>query len=169
YNLLPRMVMLAVARSHFLARTRESAPAPDFDVRKALNAVPDEGRLAPVEYRVEGEFDLVDWAGAPDFCLAGAVRAFGEPVARHRAGPLASVEEEAASLRGGRPLVVLVKSWEPPMGELEDYLRKGRGLVLPLDWDERALQPVKPVHLQEWRRFSGALADWHVLQIEELQ
>lgn len=164
--------MLLAARSHFVNQAREpAAPAPGFDVRKALNTVPAEGRRAPIDYHVEAEYDLVDWAGAPDFCLAEVESTFGRPVTRYRAGPLASVEEEAASLAGARPLVVLVKSWEPPMGELEDYLRRSRGLVLPLDWDEhaRALQPTKPVHLQEWRRFCGALPDWHVLQIEELR
>jgi hypothetical protein len=65
---------------------------------------------------------------------------------------------------------VLVKSWEPPMGELRDFLQSlpQPGFVLPLDWHESQLRAVKASHLKEWRRFSASLSGWSVLQPEEL-
>jgi len=38
--------------------------------------------------------------------------------------------------------LVIVKAWEGPLGELEDYLQQGHGYLLPLDWKGYSL--VKP-------------------------
>src|SRR5690606_35565706 len=113
------------------------------------------------------DWDLVDWAAAPEHCKRQVFAALGAPRQQFRAGPLASLEEEEASLGGANLKVVLVKSWEPPMGELHDYLVRSAGLVLPLDWDDQALRPIRPGHLQEWRRFCGTLDEWPVLQLDE--
>jgi hypothetical protein len=68
-------------------------------------------------------------------------------------------------------LVVLVKSWEPPLAELGDYLsalpESMQRFILPLDWDEDSVQPIREIHLHEWRRFCGTLAGWQLLQLAE--
>jgi len=56
--------------------------------------------------------------------------------------------------------LIIVKSWEAPLGELEDYLNQGFGYILPLDWHASELQQLQLKHLQEWQRFTNNLASW---------
>jgi hypothetical protein len=67
--------------------------------------------------------------------------------------------------------LVLVKSWEPPLGELGDYLHSLSGsqqkFILPLDWGEGVVKPITANHLNEWRRFCGTLSGWQLLQLDE--
>ncbi len=69
----------------------------------------------------------------------------------------------------GQQLVVVVRAWEPPMGELADRLRSRQGLLLPLDWEGERLRPLRAQHLDEWRRFAAELGPWRVLRWEPPQ
>ena len=60
------------------------------------------------------------------------------------------------------PQLVIVKSWEGPMGELEDYLLKGSGFLFPVDWNENGLQGLSPNHFHEWQRFVNRLPNWQL-------
>jgi hypothetical protein len=56
--------------------------------------------------------------------------------------------------------LVIVKSWEPPLGELADYLNKGYGYVQPVDWDNSGQVKLQSKHLHEWQRFIKNLPKW---------
>jgi hypothetical protein len=56
--------------------------------------------------------------------------------------------------------LVIVKSWEPPLGELDDYLSNGYGYVQPVDWDSSGLVKLQTKHLHEWQRFITKLPKW---------
>ena len=58
--------------------------------------------------------------------------------------------------------LVIVKSWEPPLGELDDYLNKGYGYVQPVDWDSSGLVKLQIKHLHEWQRFIINLPKWNI-------
>ncbi|MCP3673485.1 MAG: DUF2868 domain-containing protein [Gammaproteobacteria bacterium] len=58
--------------------------------------------------------------------------------------------------------IVIVKAWEGPLGELEDFLQQGKGVILPLDWDDSGLLQSKFNHLQEWQRFVNTLPNWEL-------
>ena len=66
-------------------------------------------------------------------------------------------------------LVVLVKSSSLPSWDLHEGMQRlphfPNRMVLPLDWNEREMQPVARADLQEWRRAARTLApgDWAVL------
>jgi hypothetical protein len=66
---------------------------------------------------------------------------------------------------------VLVKSWEPPLAELADYLQTGDGYLMPLDWklsgSESTRKAIEPFHLEEWRRFTALQENWELLQLPE--
>ena len=69
--------------------------------------------------------------------------------------------------------MVVVKAWEPPMGELQDFLNSidreetsDIRLLLPLDWDNEGFREVSDSDLHEWRRFAGTLSGWSVLQLD---
>jgi hypothetical protein len=57
---------------------------------------------------------------------------------------------------------VIVKSWEPPLGELDDYLNNGYGYVQPVDWDNSGLVKLQIKHLYEWQRFIKKLPKWNL-------
>ena len=81
--------------------------------------------------------------------------------------PLASATDNAVTTQS---MLVLVKSWEPPLGELGDYLHSLSGsqqkFILPLDWGEGMVKPITANHLNEWRRFCGSLSGWQLLQLD---
>lgn len=56
--------------------------------------------------------------------------------------------------------IVLVKAWEPPMGEFADYLQMSTGCIVIINYNEEKLLPIKPSHLEEWRRFTRTLSGW---------
>jgi len=58
--------------------------------------------------------------------------------------------------------LLIVKAWEPPMGELEDYMKTNCGYLLPLDWNESGLKQLESNHLQEWQRFINQLDHWQL-------
>ncbi|MEX2506696.1 MAG: DUF2868 domain-containing protein [Pseudohongiellaceae bacterium] len=165
YNLAPRLLLLVAARSIYLRKesVQEAAPKIERSVGNGMNPVPDEGKLAEVVHNVEEKFRLINWAAVPPDCLEQIQHKIGSPQQVVMVRPAAAPEEDD-SLRSGPQPVVLVKSWEPPMGELRDFLEKGAGLIFPLDWDNGTVRPVRDAHLHEWRRFCGTLDSWRVLQ-----
>ncbi len=64
--------------------------------------------------------------------------------------------------------LVIVKAWEGPLGELGDFLQQGKGVILPLDWDDSGLLQPKINHLQEWQRFVNTLSNWDLYIPEQL-
>ncbi len=63
--------------------------------------------------------------------------------------------------------LLIVKAWEPPLGELEDYLEEGKGYLLPLDWNESGLCKLRANHLHEWQRLINKFPDWQLYIPEE--
>ena len=63
--------------------------------------------------------------------------------------------------------LVILKAWEAPLGELEDYLKQGCGYLQPLDWDNSGLQKLQLKDLQEWQRFIDNLPRWSLYVPEE--
>jgi len=174
YTLLPRAVLALVAHSLF---QRKSAAATRLPGRRvvhvdAMNVMPMQGKLAPLVGTVPADYILIDWANIPPVIEAKLESRFGQPGVFLQAGPLTEPEARLSNRAGAVAVVVMVKAWEPPMGELGDYLLKVKpasseslGMLLPLDWEGDTLQPVKDINLREWRRFCGTLpGGWSVLQ-----
>src|SRR5690606_13411556 len=91
WNLLPRGAMLLWAGTWYRREAVLEQPPVDLalDVRKSANRMPEQGRLAPLKYRVDSDWDLVDWAAAPEHCKRQVFAALGAPRQQFRAGPLA--------------------------------------------------------------------------------
>ena len=172
YNLLPRTLMLLVARRRY--ERAMSAPSirqgQGQPSRNPLNRLSEEAVLAPVVDAIASPYILLDWAKSPDFCQTHISSVIGAPaeVRVIEPLPLATAADNAVTTQS---LLVLVKSWEPPLGELGDYLHSLSGsqqkFILPLDWGEGAVKPITANHLNEWRRFCGSLSDWQLLQLDE--
>ena len=137
--------------------------------RNSLNRLAEEAVLAPVVDAIATPYILLDWAKSPEFCGAYISNIIGAPAAVRviEPLPLATATDNAVTTQS---LLVLVKSWEPPLGELGDYLHSLSGsqqkFILPLDWGEGAVKPISANHLNEWRRFCGSLSGWQLLQLD---
>lgn len=78
-----------------------------------------------------------------------------------------------SKLAADTPVGIILKAWEPPLGELADFIaglrntgsRKRMIYLLPLAVKSQVLVPVEDNDLQEWQRFTRQLADpWITVQ-----
>ncbi|RLA43639.1 MAG: hypothetical protein DRR06_11610 [Gammaproteobacteria bacterium] len=171
YNLLPRSLMLLVARQKYRARLQQSRVRYARDSQPQLtSAAADENSLANLARSVASPYTLLDWADVSSSCYERIQQLLGDAAEIYPIGPLQ--HQAATHLPGDHSLVVVVKSWEPPLAELADRLNdidsNADKLVLPLDWSDTGVRQPSPAHLDEWRRFAATLDDWQVLQLETL-
>ncbi len=119
-------------------------------------------RYRPVASGLPQGITINNWAAADLDLLADydSLELSAENILK--AGPLASEAEQDAAENWRDDQVILVKSWEPPMGELADFMQTGKGYIWPIDWQDAALVPLRGQHLQEWRRFVNNMPDWQV-------
>ena len=176
YNLIPRLLMLAFARNRYHRSLQESIKGDDKtkNAGASFRSNPDtvSPSLVPVVYAIDADYILLNWAIAPPFCLQSIEKKLGESRKTLEIDLLNDSAETHATL-ASETVVVLVKSWEPPLAELGDYLldiplanTNSLRYLLPLDWTERQLVSIRSDHLDEWRRFCGTLAGWQLLQLE---
>jgi len=172
YNLLPRTLMLVLTRYRYLKlTTNDASQSANGQASSRLNTDRDDRPLVPVVYSAATPYVLLNWASAPALCQQLVSSQLGAPRNTLAVDPLADPGQAEAELLG-HAVVVLVKSWEPPLAELGDYLLDlpGSGAaqryLLPLDWNEQQVISIRPNHLDEWRRFCSTLPDWQLLQLE---
>jgi hypothetical protein len=169
YNLLPRSLMLLVARQKYRARLQQSRERYARDSQPQLtSAAADENSLANLARSVTSPYTLLDWADVSSSCYERIQQLLGDAAEIYPIGPLR--HQGATHSPGDHSLVVVVKSWEPPLAELADRLNdidsNADKLVLPLDWSDTGVRQPSPAHLDEWRRFAATLDNWQVLQLE---
>lgn len=174
YNLLPRTLMLLLTRHGYLRQTANYASqTANGRVPQRLNTDRDDRTLVPIVYSAATPYVLLNWANAPEVCQQFVASRLGVPDKTLAVDPLLTPGQGESELLS-HALVVLVKSWEPPLAELGDYLLAlpgsgpgaARRYLLPLDWTEQHLVPTRPNHLDEWRRFCSTLPGWQLLQLE---
>ena len=179
YVLLPRLALLGLARLHLNHRARallqrhpgwvalrERFATPWVDSGQAPAAagpgpaVPAATELAPAPERGV----VIRWAGAGSADLAGRLLEQA-PAQVLEAGGSASLEQDRDTLARadlGLPVVLLARGWEPPTGELADFLDDARHclpadtdiMLLPLANDDKTAV-VDGALLAQWQRFVG--------------
>jgi len=169
YNLLPRSLMLLVARRKYRVRLQQNSARRARDLQsQPTDAAHDENSLARLTRSIALPYTLLDWADVPPTCYGRIQQRLGDAAEIHHIGPLR--HQLVTHSPGNHSLVVLVKSWEPPLAELADRLKdidsNADKLFLPLDWNDTGIRQPTLAHLDEWRRFAATLTDWQVLQLE---
>ncbi|MFM1941444.1 MAG: hypothetical protein RI897_426 [Verrucomicrobiota bacterium] len=198
YGLAPRLLLLALARYRLHTTVRKalvhlpgsavvwdrlSSHTVSTQAREPDPDPPDNNPSPPAgtaPSRIScGEFLTVNWGGLdlPDTTLATHLKDhwFAHAAMTLHAGGRLSVEidseviESAAKLPATIGIAVFVKSWEPPVLELIDFLRElrtatGHGrliVVCPVGWTPTDNQPAPPVehHLEAWRKQIASLRD----------
>lgn len=169
YNVIPRALMLLAARWQLGNRRFRNAGSntANDEIDSSLSKVSSVITLAAIAHSLPDAYVLLDWNSAPEQGKGFVTRSFGPPI---RQLPLTALTSaQALAVIGDTAcIVVLVKSWEPPLGELGDILKSFNagqmGFILPLDWDKDSVRPTSVAHLQEWQRFAATLGDWKILQ-----
>jgi hypothetical protein len=196
YGVLPRLLTLLLARWRLrraLGRALRQLPGLE-ELRERLDSELVESRALAGDAATDpGPGDLaaeaspphplagrpvtvIAWAGAggdPDAARGWVGQYTGaEPAAWQAAGgahPLADDRAAIAAAAGAdRPVVLLVKAWEPPLAEVLDFLRAlrralGEGpavVVVPVgaDASDRPTAP-QPRHRDVWRRAVATVGD----------
>jgi hypothetical protein len=173
YNIMPRVLMLFAARLLFNRAVAKLSGAEEIttEPRKIINTVPEKGNLAPLVTQLPDNATLINWAQIPVVLRDKLQTSSIEFSAVLEAGPLSILDAKHMSKVRGKRCVIVVRAWEPPLGELGDYLlaiepaADNCGLVLPLDWNNDQLRLPDKNKLQEWRRFCGGFENWSVLQL----
>ena len=168
YNLIPRLIMLLVAAWRYRQDTVANSVGNLVNTMAyARNFSADTPPpLAGIAYTTPSNYVLADWANMPSHCSSFITKSFGGAKQKIIIDALTSVEKltQGSELSS---LVVVVKSWEPPLAELKDVLdslpHENTYFILPLDWTDSDVVPIKPEHLTEWRRFAATLQNWQVL------
>ncbi|GAA5132666.1 DUF2868 domain-containing protein [Alloalcanivorax gelatiniphagus] len=174
YVVMPRLALLLLAQAHLRRRARRLLrDHPGVAALRERFATPwvDSGDEAPAATPLTTPAaapappppadtgTLIRWAGAGDGDL---VRHLVGEVPILDAGGAATLEQDRDTLNradGGRPVVILVRAWEPPTGDLADFLDDARAhwgpatpiLLQPLATDDQALAP--------WQRFLARRQD----------
>lgn len=165
YGLLLRGLLFLAALAWLLRQARRDAmqrSVPPADAGTGWKSGPD--ALAPVTEEIATDVALVNWAGVDEALLQQLPGLPGVADASLQAGPLADeLAQQEAERWPGQQLLVL-KAWEPPMGELSDYLQHTRGYLLPIDWRDGRLCAPRRQHLDEWRYFVRDRKGWQIYQ-----
>lgn len=167
YNLIPRVLLLLIARLKYTAIAKASDRFKSLESAHTDNShhLDNPTSLASIVYTLPGRYQLLDWSNAPIHCQNFITKSFGKPVVQTELSPLGLPENASA---GANSIVVLVKSWNAPLGELKDILTTldsaDSKYILPLDWGESAVNVPSPIHLNEWQRFAATLPNWEILQ-----
>ena len=175
YGLLPRLLTLIVSRARLsrdVAATLEAHPGTPLIYSRLTHALvtthaalPDTDYDAPIadsaaaNPAISGPIVVIDWAevGVGESAVSEALDL---PVSRYlKAGGSDMDADEAAIAeiaKGEGPVAIVVKAWEPPMGEFLDFLEDLRDAI--------AILPLVPEgvasddQLRIWRQRCGGLA-----------
>jgi len=185
YVLLPRLVLAVIANGHLQLRARRllnrhpgltalqyRMETPALETGNAHNDAqhqPDTSTNSQLKPLPESD-TVICWAGAGEPELPDALN--GPDTLVLRSGGRASLQDDTLTLEKAanhlahitRPAVIVVtRSWEPPTGELQDFLQHARELwpptshvaVVPLTTSGQEEPPTHQV--QQWLRFTERL------------
>ena len=187
YALLPRVLLWLVSRALYRRGIRRALlQFPGSDMVLSRMRAPVVRTQSPEDEGVEAgrrvwsaaldrRRPLINWAGALGAAereqLQAGAAAPGAAVLDAGAGRVADDQQVLEQLNEARAehLQVLVRAWEPPMGDLHDFLaglrdtRRCTLFLMPLPG-----RPVAAQNLQDWREFARtlplAVADVQVLE-----
>ncbi|MEZ5570972.1 MAG: DUF2868 domain-containing protein [Halioglobus sp.] len=186
YALLPRLVLYGVTRYIYNVQLRQSFaryPGSERILARMVSPVvqtQEEDRYvgkpqSVTESGIDRDLIVVDWGGALELAAEDNIQDFGNAVAAHTllagTGSLQADLQCARQINAGKyqRLKVVVKAWEPPLGELRDFLSNLEGIkhctlcLLPMKHGA-----VRAASLDDWNTFSRSLSI-DVVSVEVLE
>ncbi len=172
YALMPRLCLYLVSRKQLLnaLAASEIAAKNSRDFAAHSSTVSQRPNLKKISRTsaVSGNYVLLNWAGLPERLISQVEQVYGTNERVYSLNEMTDLASELTVINDDRVKLLIVAAWEPPMGELEDFMRQTQGIVLPLDWSSDQFQSISALHLDEWRRFCFALPNWELQLPKEL-
>jgi hypothetical protein len=169
YSLSPRTLLWLIGKNR-LARKTETLSTDQNRKVSAENPISEIDRLAKSVTEIPVDSILFDLAHTPDSLLSDIGERL-QVATIHRTPVDLHSQLQRVDYANSPALVVLVRSWEPPLAELADSLREeltaeqqSNLFIAPIDWvsapqkNERLVEP-QVAHTQEWRRFCASAVD----------
>jgi len=167
YAIIPRIISTLLARVKFYKMAQLSQSNMSKDER--INPQPPSPQLANVlnSRPAINDYNLCCWLELDDVLIEKIVGSFDvAPINIFQVGFHGQDEQNA--IGSDKTQLLLVAAWEPPMGELKDYLEQGRGIVMLIDHKDSVWQPISAHYVDEWRRFCLSLEHWSLFVDKEL-
>ncbi|WP_144392544.1 DUF2868 domain-containing protein [Pleionea sediminis] len=165
YSFILRGVMLALAKLWVSRKTQNDI---ETQLSQKLSSVTPQKQqhpsLAPITHALPSSITLNNWAEI-DNKLLSTIGAAELPIIK--AGPSANENEQQLAEAFKDDQLLVVKSWEPPMGELFDFMALGRGYLIPVDIKQGRIDAPEKHHLEEWQRFINSLNQWQLYLPQE--
>jgi len=111
---------------------------------------------------------LLYWITIPPSLQRQLKYILGMPDQEYILTTLDEKNEEDALHKDSRDKVLIVPAWEPPLGELADFMMCSKGIIIAVDWQGDRFVELTGLHLDEWRRFCYELPNWQLVSSEEL-
>ena len=165
YSIVPRALLWLFANNKFnhAAQLQDSGQNPSHHLT-AVTPPPESDKLAASVSVIPANAVLFDCAHTSDALLSKIEKSL-RVSASVKAPESFDLKLDGISPTSKSPLVIVVRSWEPPLAELADSILEAfsaeqrRNLfIAPIDWESNQQQGdhlIQPVvaHTQEWRRF----------------
>lgn len=117
--------------------------------------------LAPITHELLPDYVLSNWASLSQNIVSQLNL---QPIDILPSGPIIVHLSETKTPYSKSPHVLLVKAWEPPMGELQDYMEHSNGLIYPVNYKKDTIIAPDLTHLEEWQRFTAKIPNWGIYQ-----
>ena len=169
YSLLPRTLLWLIAKNRLTRKTETLSTELNQNVA-AEKPISEIDKLAESVTEMPVDSILFDLAHTPDSLLSDIGECL-QVATIHRTPVDLHSQLQRVDYANSPALVVLVRSWEPPLAELADSLREeltaeqqSNLFIAPIDWvsapqkNERLVEP-QVAHTQEWRRFCASAVD----------
>lgn len=165
YSLLPRGLMLLLAKRQYQRNMHNDIETHlqrqiKHSAKQTVEPVAQIKRIR----QIPRTLSIINWCGVDVSLLQRVDEITANQQQMFIAGAKANAEQQRLAQQQSGDLLVLVKAWEPPLGELMDFLHNldcKNGYVMPLDWQQDTLVPCQLKHLQEWQRFADQ-AGWQL-------
>lgn len=159
YSFLLRGLLLVVAKLWVNSLLRKAQKAAShLHVKSSIQDAQIVHSLSLVTTKLPPQYVLNNWASLSQSIVLQLALS---PTKTINEGPIVLEQNEA---QHSEKQIILVKAWEPPMGELQDYMEHNQGLVYPINYKQNTLLPPEPTHLAEWQRFIAKIPNWGVYQ-----
>jgi hypothetical protein len=169
YSLLPRTLLWLIAKNRLTRKTETLSAELNLN-GAAEKPISEIDKLAESVTEMPVDSILFDLAHTPDSLLSDIGERL-QVATIHRTPVDLHSQLQRVDYANSPALVVLVRSWEPPLAELADSLREeltaeqqSNLFIAPIDWvsapqkNERLVEP-QVAHTQEWRRFCASAVD----------
>ncbi len=168
YAIMPRTVLYLWGRlqlaKHIATLKKEelSVSAADLSSAQQPEQLKDVVELAN---QVQG-YVLLSATALPDVLKQQLYQHLGTPEFEYVLSHQENTDNEEKAILDKRKKVLVVAAWEPPLGELADFMALTQGVIIPIDWKNEQFCQLSQLHLDEWRRFCYPMKQWQLQLVE---